>query len=87
MSDNLDAEKIIEEKPQETIEEDSHESLKDKINKKQKEHQKENGIIINRHLGYKRKYLDRHPSYFKWVFYIVLIIFVFYMISVLMPYK
>lgn len=87
MSDILDAEKIINEEPQEKTENNSIESLKDKISKKQNERQKENGIVVYRHLGYKRKYLDRHPSIFKWIFYILLVIFVFYVITILMPYK
>lgn len=87
MSDNLDEAKIIDEEPQEKTEKKTQESLKDKINKRQNERKKEDGIIIYRHLGYKRKYLDKYPSIFKWIFYVFLVLFVIYMISILMPYK
>ena len=43
-------------------------------------------LIINRHLGYKRKYLEE-KRWLKSIFYIILIVFCVVCIYYLMPYK
>lgn len=60
-------------------------SIKDKTNELKKQRKKDT-LIINRHLGYKRKYLEE-KRWLKSIFYITLIVFCVVCIYYLMPYK
>jgi len=60
-------------------------SIKEKTNEIKSQRQKDS-IIINRHLGYKRKYLEE-KRWVKTIFYLMLITLCAICICYLMPYK
>ena len=70
---------------EEFSEENEAMSIKDKTNEIKNQRQKDS-IIINRHLGYKRKYLEE-KRWVKTIFYLMLIALCAVCICYLMPYK
>lgn len=91
--DNLleDVEKLLNENQDlvdaedDELETQNNVSIKEKTNEIRNQRKKDS-IIINRHLGYKRKYLKEN-KWIKGIFYLLLIAICIVCVCYLMPYK